>query len=136
MKKSRSTFYLTVNTNETNPELLPMLKEVMDYVFENLSNEFLIYRKKEVAGKEFIDDVKVEPVCEIGDKQHRVHCHALIFISHHSNIHIHTWKLESFLIQELEIPGVHLDVKYVKDEISSLHDYINKHVEKEQPSLL
>lgn len=120
-----------MNTNETDEALLPRLKEVMNYVFENMV-EFLKFRKKEVTGGEFIDEVRVESNCEIGDKQHRVHCHALIFIEHRSNIHMDVHKLESYLLQELEIPGVHLDCKYVKDDISSLRDYINKHVSEQQ----
>ena len=70
-----------------------------------------------------LSDTEAEAHCEAGSRVNRLHMHALVSMSHHSdiNLRVNLAKLRADLP-----PGTYLNVRYVKDSNFSLREYIRK----------
>ncbi len=119
-----STFYITLNTNQTT-KVIPasLLKEVWAFYYENIES-FLKFKLGGDASK--IQDISSEVACEIGKVYNRVHIHALIRIEHTTNLQIDTELSRKWFEESLGVDGLHLHVKYIKDNLFNIRRYLEK----------
>lgn len=126
-KQKLSTFYITLNTNRTVDIVsVEQLKTAWKSYYQNIE-EFLKFRSGSLQTElPKIKSIKSQAACEVGKSFSRVHIHALIKIEHTSNIQLNVDKSREFFENSLGIDGIHIHVKYVKDELFNIKKYLGK----------
>jgi hypothetical protein len=133
-----SSFFVTINTNETNEELRPQLERAYEYFFEHIRDFISIIKAGATKSPmretelEKIKSIDCDVASEIGGKMHKVHLHALIKIVHRTKIHLNVNRMRSFFNEVLELRGVHINSKYVAENFKNLRAYMSKTNYQEQ----
>jgi hypothetical protein len=130
-----SNFFLTVNTNKYVQPMSEEAEEVVIHFIEGLKNIFTkdkikLYVKFKKEGhtftNQFIRDVKVEAVPEIGEVQNRLHVHILLAFSHRSCIHLDLEKIKNEFMKEFNLENIYINVRSFFDAKANFEDYMNK----------
>src|ERR1700722_20076689 len=111
MKKSSnknhvSTFFVTVNTNQTDVQHITSLREAFNMFYSNIKNFIKLLGKEDLS---FIDKIICESAIEIGSEKHRVHLHSLIKINHRTKIQLDQAKMRIFFQEMMDLPSIHLN---------------------------
>lgn len=131
-----SRFLMTVNPNRAyreKGEALRAKKELertLRRLFSSFEDYVRVYQREgktmqrvEVPLQRITEEAKIQSSSEIGTLQHRLHNHSLITIVHRPqyNLRLNLPKLRQHLP-----PGVHLDVKFIRDPDFTLQAYVYK----------
>lgn len=122
-----STFFITINTNQTEESLLPRLKDVYSRIYSNLL-EFIKWKGRNGEEPDKIDKIDGEAHCEIGPKYGFVHLHAMVSVRHRTMIQLDAQKIGRCVRDHLELGGVHCHVQFVKDPSMSILAYMRKNI--------
>lgn len=138
----KSSFLITMNTNQAfqGNELIKGKEDHKKIIVDVCNNIFTFLKQynegKTQDGKKFMklvptnqsdvkEDIKVSSMLEVGDKNHRLHSHTMITLTHDKDM---AYKIDlPKLRQYLKAKGIHhLDVKFVKDHTASIKQYVFK----------
>lgn len=124
--------WVTINTNKTDPSIMPAFKKACADVFNNIPEYIDI--KPGHSLDTHIDNIEVEYRREIAPKTKTIHVHALIKINHHSHIKLLTREMKEAIRKLMGITtDFHLDVKYLKAAESELT--LRQYLRKNQPNI-
>lgn len=114
-KINKSSFIITVNTNQNNEKYFDKLKFGWEYISNNLK-EFLIYKPKTDKDKEWskIIDIKMNVTTEVGKKYGQVHLHAVVDISHRTWLRIDLPRLNEAFRRALGLSGININVSVLR----------------------
>lgn len=131
-KPKHSNFFITINTNR-------VVKSKKDPLVENLYNaltewfnnigDFITTTEGYPENDE--RDVKIKRIIEKGPDKGLLHAHINIEITHHSNIQLDIPETRRFFIEELDLNGIHMDVKVYKKSRLSDEDRILRYMLKD-----
>jgi hypothetical protein len=113
---------------EVANRLADCLKDGFRTAFETRPTEIFLFMKGGSWDSEFIDGMKIQYAAEVGEKSRIVHLHALVTVTHHSNVRINGKALQEILrehCQDEDIKNIFVRVKWVPTS-RPLVDYIGK----------
>lgn len=127
-KIKTSLFLLTINSNQviTDKECNTVRRKMSEFKKEIRGILETIPEYIKVNGHAVPDDsmiINVKSFTEIGKKQNRLHCHAIVEIRHNSNIHIDVKKIT-------EITGYYVNCTFMRSsgDINRMLAYIRKQI--------
>lgn len=111
-----SNFFITVNTNRRVDKDLenPFVRKFAKVVIYMMKNIFDFVETKEGHPTDDDRDVEIVPRIERGTEKGLLHAHLKVEITHGSNIYLNFEMLRRYFIQNMNLRGVHLDVKNYK----------------------
>lgn len=128
-KEIISTFFLTINTNSQDVEKNDLLRVYQ--MFYNNIMQYITYRythtqeqRQEQQNK--VHGVSSDVAIERGKKFKRVHLHAIVKLNHNTNLSLNYNLIRQLFIDELQLPGVHVDCKFIRESTMSLKEYLRK----------
>jgi hypothetical protein len=125
----KQAWFITINTNSTNTKFETPLREVWNYILENISSF-----SHGLKGSKIIR-VRENSKLEIGPKDHKVHIHGLVEISSVGMVSLNYSGIKKFIDEQLRkqegFVGCHFDAQYVKGydtnrSIMNISNYIEK----------
>jgi hypothetical protein len=128
-----SNFFMTLNTNqrydEMNEEFAPFVakfKASLQDLFNNHMKD--IVKIKEGDSEDDIRDVKTEFCVEKAPTTNTIHSHAIISISHYTNVQLDYKFITEYIKQQMGLDNLYLKNKvfYGANNSQTLKDYIEK----------
>lgn len=116
-----STFFITLNTNETNYSAAK-LRQASELWIENFKKYLKFNHPNKSIQRIEIPEASVSK----GPKVGRIHLHMLIKVYHQSNIQIDCIKTRKFFQKELGLSSLHFSVKFIKDPTFRLQLYVRR----------
>eukprot|EP01133_Synstelium_polycarpum_P012782 gene12782-14997_t len=113
-------FLITINTNQKDEKYVPLLRNAYQHFYDNIQDylKFVGGIDKRTAMKQ-VHSYEGDCGIEIGGKQKRVHLHSLVIFEHNTKLQLDQTKIRSYFCDALELKSIHLDIKYIRDEIRS-----------------
>ena len=123
-----SRFFITINTNQPDDKLIKPFRATVNHILSNYDQflKVLLPESDRETELEKIEKVKVEAGLEKGERNGFIHSHILLTVKHKTKIQVDHHKIRNFVQERLKLPGVHCNVRFIRDELSTLRDYINK----------
>jgi hypothetical protein len=136
-EKHLSRFLLTINTQQAGYPIY-QLKDAMNGIYENLelflkiklNNKWIIYSDYLIDNPNSklinLDETVIKPQIKVGKKFHKVHSHSLISIPHDTIVQLDRISIEKYLEKMLDLKGLHINIRYIKDNSFTLKKYLEK----------
>ncbi len=122
-----SNLFLTINTQKSDPALIPEFKEATQMVLDNIEDYIIFSNKRDDLDK--IDNIDVSFRHEVGGKYSKIHVHALIKIAHRSHIKIDAQRIADDIRDRMEIDeNFHVDKRWVAGSSDELN--VMKYLQK------
>jgi len=119
--KKHTNMFITINTNQTTLDILPQFRQVCREYFNKLE-DYIDFRDNKKNTLDYIDIIDCKYKIEIGPKNHTIHVHALIKITHHTYIRMMIRELKEDIRKAMNIAtDFHLDTKFLKSDESELN---------------
>ena len=125
-----SSWFATVNTNRTDTALEQPLEDAMQEWFDQLKDRFITYRNGTTKAQ--IIDISGDLGIEVGPRDHKVHAHCLIRVTHRANIRLNYKASGASISERLGfINSVYfhcdlIDEKQADNELRHILSYIEK----------
>ena len=135
-KDKTSNFFLTINTNQSykqdDPNLqndIAVFEECIKGILSNLNDYVNI--DGGIWSDDFIDDVDIDYVIELGTIKRHIHAHIMIKIKHRTKLMLDYKKIKAKVLSELGLKNIYVNNKLMKkDSSTNVLDYINKFTAK------
>jgi len=135
-KEYYSKWHLLVNSNakaydvDTANRIADGLKQGVRCAFQDHAKEvFVIKKEGDSFDKEHIKKIEIKMAAEIGEKEHRVHVHALILVTHYTILQIDRKRLLDVLLECVanipEVNGLFMRLKWIPAD-RPIENYIGK----------
>lgn len=130
-----SNFYITLNTNQRFNEFSEeyqifnqKFQQTIDQLLakDNIHNVFTLKNPNATFSKDFIKQINIEKVCELGETSKCVHLHALISVAQYTPIQLNFSFIVDFVKQKMNLPNVYFNCKTYNDSKQRITDYIKK----------
>ena len=137
-KIKTSNFFLTINTNQSyqeNDENLQNDIAVFEECIKNILSNLNDYVKIDggIWSDDFINDVDIDYVIELGPVKKHIHSHIMIKIKHKTKIMLDLQKIKSKILTELGLKNIYMNNKLMKTDSSiNVLEYINKYTAKKK----
>ncbi len=122
-----SPFYITINTQQTDLKYVPLLKETYDAMVQR-KEFFLVCKDNDPDFISKVISLDHEPEIEIGPIYRKIHLHTVWTFKHKTKIQLDQDKIRRYIAGNLNIPPIHLHIRYVRDNRLKLSQYIGKGV--------
>lgn len=123
-KENISKFFLTINSNQTDPKFIKLLKLSYNKFYDNLESFIKFLNQNEGIDK--IASCDLEACVECGKINKRYHIHSFITIQHFTKLRLDQEKIRTFFCHELDLPSLHINIKYVPDNTIGIKNYMKK----------
>lgn len=123
-KENISKFFLTINSNQTDPKFIKLLKLSYNKFYDNLESFIKFLNQNEGIDK--IVSCDLEACVECGKINKRYHIHSFITIQHFTKLRLDQEKIRTFFCHELDLPSLHINIKYVPDNTIGIRNYMKK----------
>jgi hypothetical protein len=130
-KMSYSNFFITLNTNKDEQSASSTYKQNFDtavkYVFDkhHIKKYLIDVNHPGSLSYKYVKSITAEYALEVGSSLHRLHCHALVSVSHKTRMKLNLDKVRQ-LFKAVLGDTIHLDVKVSGGGVKSIQDYITK----------
>lgn len=125
-KVNSSRFFVTINSNQTSSKYKGLLHDAYNDFVENIEH-FIKYKEdSHDKGWDKIKSIDFDQVLEVGDEQHRQHLHSFVDFKHNTKLQLDLNMMRYYFSKYLDLPSIHLDVKYVSDDKTSIDNYLRK----------
>ncbi len=132
MSKHSQAWFITLNTNLTNPKFAKPLQKCWNFILENMTTFSFGDRGAKILS------VKEQSKNEIGPKDKKVHIHGFVEIVSMGVVSLNYSEIKKFVDNQLRrlpgFTGCHFDAQLVKNynAVQQIKEYINKQ-EVEEP---
>jgi hypothetical protein len=133
-KERSSNFFLTINTNQQYKKDDPNIQNDIE-VFETSIKSVLskiddyVTFTEGMWSDDYIKDVEIDYVIEMGTKKNQIHAHIMLKIKHSARIQLDTKKIKSKICSDLGLKNVYINNRLMKkDSSTNVLDYIHKYV--------
>jgi hypothetical protein len=123
-KENISKFFVTINSNQTHPKYITLLKTSYNKFYDNLESFIKFLNQNEGIDK--IHSMNLEACVECGKINKRFHIHSFITIQHYTKLRLDQEKIRNFFCEELNLPSIHINIKYVPDNTIGIRNYMKK----------
>ena len=106
-----------------------MFEECIKGILSNLNDYVNI--DGGIWSDDFIDDVDIDYVIELGSVKRHIHAHIMIKIKHRTKLMLDYKKIKAKVLSELGLKNIYVNNKLMKkDSSTNVLDYINKFTAK------
>jgi len=128
-KQKYSNYFVSINPLQVDtPEFRELFTFVLEVFFENIDKFITTFKGHPTDDTR---DIQILPYMEVGEKYHRLHCHATIEISHRSKIKLNLAKIRKYFKTNLNLKGnINLNVQHYYKSRMTEEDKIKSYILK------
>ncbi len=120
-----STFHITVQSNQTSKDYNSQLQDAFVGFYKSLDKFLKIGNDTYQAGLAQIHETACEAAIEVGGKQHRVHIHALLKITHSTCVQLNVASMNKYFLERVGTK-CYIHVRFIRDQSVNIRNYIRK----------